>query len=44
MNMLKTIVFLFIVTMLSLDTALFLNWAFLSILFKAMEKSRVLQR
>lgn len=42
--MLKTIVFFLIVTMLSFDTALFLNWAFLSILLKAMGKVRVAQK
>ena len=44
MQVLKTIGFLIAVTFISLDTALFLNWAFLSILLKAMEKVRVVQR
>jgi len=39
-----TIVFFLIVTMLSFNTALFLNWAFLSILLKTMEKARVVQK
>ena len=44
MNVLITIGFLIAVTIISLDAALFLNWAFLSILLKAMEKVRVDQR
>ena len=44
MNALNAAGFLFIVTLLSIDAALLLNWIFLTILLKAMEKVRVFQK